>query len=88
MTQDPPPASDVPQPSALIEQARARLAAELERLPHWESPALWLRLRAADPRAAMTLGALTERASKRLGVSQGVNGPLAVPVLYPPGIIG
>ena len=60
MTQDPPPASDVPQPSALIEQARARLAAELERLPHWESPALWLRLRAADPRAAMTLGALTE----------------------------
>jgi hypothetical protein len=60
MTQDPPLASDVPQPSTLIEQARARLAAELERLPHWESPALWLRLRAADPRAAMTLGALTE----------------------------
>ena len=59
MTQDPPLASDVPQPSTLIELARARLAAELERLPHWESPVLWLRLRAADPRAAMTLGALT-----------------------------
>jgi len=59
------------QPAAgeLVRLARARLAAELDALPPWESPLLWARLRLTAGPQVVTLGALVHhlRAAVRRG---------------------
>ncbi|WIG59268.1 MAG: hypothetical protein OJF49_002015 [Ktedonobacterales bacterium] len=50
----------MPSGAELVGLARARLRAEMERVPPWGSPLLWARLRTRTPEQAVSLGALVE----------------------------